>query len=168
MAASTDVTILGALKELINSENRKGPITHDFDLSFSLSSGTGSGQADLVASDRRTLNSTSEVLDLTGTSATFKDADSNDIDFAKMKMIVIRWRGTSGVLQWGPDATNGWGAATGGPVADASDRREIGAGDFDFWYSSTGIAVTDSSADEIQVTTTANGEYDIWLLGTSA
>ena len=144
-----------------------GGVEGRFQLLQNLISGTAVGQADKVYFAQRSLGAaTSEMLDLAGVLA---DPLGSTLTFAKIKLIAVQNEDTvdGEDLHWGPDATNGWGAA--GIVQDASDRRRVNAGGIDIWFDPNGIAVTAGSADELYFTTLVGAiTYKLLIIGTSA
>lgn len=135
-----------------------------------LTSGTGAGQADLVFSDTRTVNASSnDDLDLAGG---LTDANGNTLTFARVKALIVKASAsnTNNVLVGG-DATNTfltWVVAE----ADAIILRPgaelaLFAGSAD----ATGYAVTASTGDLLRITNSAGGTsvtYDIVIVGSSA
>ena len=155
--------------EVLSAENQTKSIRHALEANVRWTAGSGAGQANAYFSDRRSLAATSEVLDLDA----LTDGDGNAIAWTAIKLIAIRNRNTTAGedLNWGPDATNGWGV--GGIVADASDRRTVPAGratgdlGIDVWVDPNGHTVTGGSADEIFVDAgAATISYDILIIGT--
>lgn len=167
MSVSGKLYFLADLAEILDSgENRSGDIRHKVELDVRLKTGTGSGQVDVIWSDRRTLASSgTDTLDLAGVLTTSYGAT---VTFAKIKAVCIRNRSsTDGVdLRAGPDATNGWV----GMFIDASDRNRIPAGGMVFWYDPNGQSVGAGSTDELWVQNdgSVSCDYDIIIVGTSA
>lgn len=167
MSVAGTFRILAQISEILDSgENRSGDVLHKLDIDVRLKTGTGSGQADVVWSDRRTLaGAGSEVLDLAGS---LTNSYGGTVTFAKVKAVFIRNRATTDGydLRAGPDATNGWV----GMFLDATDRIRVAAGGCHVWYDPNGQAVTAGSTDELFVQNDGAGsvDYDIVIIGTSA
>ena len=70
---------------------------------LSLSSGTGSNAADEAWGDQRTLSTTSETLDLSGS---LTNAFGTTVAFVEVRTIYIRHTGSTGVLTIGNAASN--------------------------------------------------------------
>lgn len=136
----------------------------------SLASGTGAGQADLVFSDTRTVNASSnDDLDLAGG---LTDAHGNSLTFAKVKgLVIVASASNTNNIHVGGDATNTfltWVVAEPDAVIlrpGASLALFAGVAD------ATGYAVTASTGDLLRITNAAGGTsvtYDIVIVGTSA
>jgi hypothetical protein len=136
---------------------------------ISLTSGTGSGQANRLYDSQRTLAaSTSEELDLAG-DATFLDAFEQAITFVKVKMIYVKAASanTNNVIVGGA-ASNAFLGAFG----DATDTQVLQPGCVYFVvHPTTGWTVTAGSVDKLKVANSGAGTsvtYDIALVGTDA
>ena len=141
------------------------PITVDF--SHALTSGTGSGAADLMFSDTRTLTASStENLDLAGV---LTDAFGTALTFVTIKAIMIKASSanTNNVLVGGAASNTflNW-------VGDATDILVVKpGGTFLIVAPATGYAVTASTGDILKVANSSSGTsvvYDVVILGTSA
>lgn len=136
----------------------------------SLASGTGAGQADLIFSDTRTVNASSnDDLDLAGG---LTDAHGATLTFAKIKgLIVTAAAGNTNNVLVGGDATSTfltWVVAEPDAVIlrpGASFALFAGVAD------ATGYAVTASTGDLLRISNSGAGTsvtYDIVIIGTSA
>ena len=140
--------------------------TLDLTLENSLASVTGSGQADVIFHDRRTISAGgSEALDLAGA---LTDQYGATVTFVKIKAMIFRNANTSGagVLAVGGAAANqfvNW-------VADSSDIVNIQAtGILLLTAPLAGFAVTAGTGDQLKVAASgADVTYDVVLIGTSA
>lgn len=147
-----------------------GTATFPFSLqsSFSLTSGTGAGQADRVFTDTRTLApSATENLDLAGT---LTDAYGATLTFVTIKAIIIRAAAANNAanqVQVTRPATNGVPF-----VMAAGDGIALAPGFTFAWFGSgTGVTVTPATGDLITVTNSAGTNsvsYDVVIIGTSA
>lgn len=130
-----------------------------------LQDGTAANKADLVWHDRRTLDSTSEDLDLAGS---LTDAFGNTVTFANIRAIAIKNRETD----------TGYDLAVGGAasnqfvnwVADSSDIVNIGPDGVFLLYSPVdGYDVTADTGDTLKIDAGSNSvTYDIVVIGTTA
>lgn len=133
---------------------------------LALTDGTGSGQADRVFSDQRTITaSSSETLDLNSMVDPFAVART----IAKIKMIFIK-ASSSNVnnVEIGGAASNQFYANM---FKDSSDKVVLRPGACWMHYDPTGLTVTDSSADSLKIANSSSGSsvvYDILIVGTSA
>ncbi len=148
-----------------NSGSQDAPYAPDgaFAKSYSeqLTDGTGSGKAQVVFADQRTLvGSAADSLDLAGG---LTDQFGATITFTKIKSIMIL-----------PAAANAEDLAIGGGsnpfigwFADVSDVENVPAGGCSFHaYHTTGWAVTAATGDILEITAGAGGAtYDIVIVG---
>lgn len=131
-----------------------------------LTSGAGLNQANVVFSDKRTVNaSTTDTLDI-ATGGGLVDALGVAVAMARMKGIVVRNRGTQNI-------TVGRPAANGVPwMSAAGDNTIVSAGGLfaQFWPTAAGIVVTAATADLIEVVNGAGSavDYDIVIIGASS
>lgn len=106
----------------------------------------------------------SESLDVRGVLA---DALGATVNAAEICAIIVQAdAGNGGNIRFGPAASNGFA----GPFADASDRVNVGAGDFAVLTSKTGWAATAGTGDLLSVTNTDGAEaadYTVTLVGRS-
>lgn len=156
-----------AIQTLGTPKNRTGTFgPHLFEKTYSFTSGTAAGEADLCWSDRRTVAaSATDTIDLAGGGLKSLGASVN---FAKVTAIIIRNRSTTAgdVLQVGPAAANGFV----GPWVDASDLNSISPEGFAVFQNDTGWTVTGGSVDTIRIVETGGANsvvYDIFVLGRS-
>ena len=131
-----------------------------------LEAGTGSGQADKVFSDQRTLNaSASEDLDLAGV---LTDLLGSTVTFAKVKFIFIKAStGNTNNVVVGNASSNGFV----GPFGGATHTKAIAPGGFEMWFNPTGWTVTAGTGDILKIANSGGGTsvtYDIVIVGTSA
>ncbi|MFC8432251.1 hypothetical protein [Streptomyces sp. NPDC057253] len=143
-----------------------GQATVDLLKEIVLGSGTSSGQADRLFTDRRTLAaSATENLDL---AAVLLDAFNATLTFVKLKAIlIIADSGNTNNVNVIREATNGV------PLfLAAGDGVPVQPGGIFLWVApGAGVTVTPSTGDLITVTNSAGGTpvtYDVYLLGTSA
>jgi hypothetical protein len=127
--------------------------------------GTGSGQADLIFADQRTIaNSSSEELDLSGT---LKNAFGDNQAFVKIKGLLIKNLSPTQTLTIGGAASNAWAAWAGA----ANDVVKIGPGGWHVFGEPAGFAVTAGTGDLLKIANGAAGDpadYIIAIIGTSA
>ena len=135
--------------------------------SVSLSDGTGSGQADLLFTDERTIAaSASEDLDL---AAGLTDALGNTLTFATVKAIMIKAsEDNTNDVTVSPAAANGFL----GPFADPSDLVSIPPGGSLLVQAPVaGWDVTADTGDLLTIANSSSGTgvtYDIIIVGASA
>lgn len=138
-----------------------------FSYLLSLTSGAGLNQANVIWSDRRTVNaSTTDTLDLAGGGLT--DALGAVFAPARMKLLAVRNRhsGTQNI-------TVGRPAANGVPwLSAAGDNAIVSAGGLLLmaWPTAAGIVVTAGTGDLIEVVNGAGTsvDYDIVIIGASS
>lgn len=167
MATSLSAQILVNLAATYTDSRDLGDATDKptVNTSYSFTNGTGADQAQVVFSDTRTLSSsTSESLDLYGG---LTDAFGNTINFAAVKGILVKAASGNGdTISVGPHATAGFTT-----MADAAgDKFVVRPGGLLLLVANdaTGYAVTDSTADILEVTNNDSGasaDYDIVLIG---
>lgn len=123
--------------------------------SFTFLDATGALGAPKVFSDNRTLNTSTENIDLSGALAT---GLGTAVVFTKVRLLAIRWNG-AGTLTASGAGTNGASAVLGNQV--------VGQGGVILVVDPTvaGRAVTAATADLIAITTTGSGTYDILVAG---
>lgn len=138
----------------------------DYRSRLDLASGTGSGQADMMWSDTRTLAASSnEDLDLAGS---LTGPLGGTLTFAKLKAIIVAAAaGNTNNVQVTRPASNGV------PLfLAASDGIAVLPGGFFFWAApGAGVTVTASTGDLINIANSSSGTsvtYDIVIIGTSA
>ncbi len=145
--------------------------------SVSFTLGTGSTQCDLLFHDRRIVAASgTDSIDLNGA---LQDAFQDDVDFAKIKAIVIVNRSdedcsnpnhsaTDAQIKVAPGSSNGFD----GPfVGGSSGGVNIDAGSAVSFTSTTGWTVTADTGDILEITNNDSEDeamYDIYILGTSA
>jgi hypothetical protein len=137
------------------------------DLAFAalLASGTGTGQADKIFSDKRTIAASgTDTLDLTA----LTDPLGAALAFAKVKAIMIRAApGNTNNVVIGAAASNPFLASLGGTTPTIT----LKPGDMALLFSQAGWPVTDSSNDQLKLANSAGGtgvDYDTIIIGTSA
>lgn len=133
---------------------------------LTLESGAGLNQANVVWSDRRTLNaSTTDTLDI-ATGGGLTDALGAAVAMARMKGLYVRNRGAQNI-------TVGRPAANGVPwMTAAGDSNIVAPGGVLvlFWPTAAGIVVTAATGDLIEVVNGAGSavDYDITIIGASS
>ena len=134
--------------------------------SISLSSGTGSNQANLMFADTRTLSASgTENLDLAGSLA---DPLGTTLTFATVKAIRV----CAAAANTNNVVVGGAGSNTfTGPFADATDKIAVRPGGCFLWVApGTGATVTASTGDILLVANSGGSTsvtYDIIIIGTS-
>lgn len=132
-----------------------------------LTSGTGSGQADLIFHDQRTLAaSATEDLDLAGSLA---DAYGTTLTFARIKalLVIAAAANTNNVNVTRP-------ASNGVPLfLAAGDGIPVRPGGAFAWFApdATAVAVTAGTGDLVTFTNSSSGTsvtYDVVIIGASA
>ena len=131
---------------------------------IALEDGTATDKADRMFTDERTLNTTSENLDLAGGSLI--DAFGAGLTFVKVKAIMVIANASNPAnIQVGGAASNGFV----GPFADATDKIVVKPGGVFLWACpGAGAAVTASTGDILKVENLGTGSYKIVIIGTSA
>ncbi len=142
-------------------------LTQSLQPAIQLGTGTGSGQADLMFSDTRTLSaSATENIDLAGS---LTDAFGTTITFVTIKVVKIcaATANTNNVVVGGA-ASNGFL----GMFDDATDKIRVKPQGCFVWVApKTGATVTASTGDILLIANSAGGTgvtYDIIIIGTSA
>jgi len=167
LATNLDLTfrwLKSTALDLVSAQEQ--PTGGRVDWSDALSDGTGAvDTGDLVWSDRRSLASTTESLDLAGG---LTDSFGAAITFARIKMIAIKNNNTSvgHNLIIGGAASNQFLLFT-----DSSDKYTLGPnGVFLVWEPSAAAkAVTASTGDLLKIDSGSNTvSYDIIIIGSSA
>lgn len=136
-----------------------------FQYLLAMESGAGLNQANVIWSDRRTVNaSATDSLDLAG--GGLLDALGAAFAPARVKIIAIRNRGAQEIRLTRP-------AANGVPFLEAAgDAIPIGAGGLNLWVCPTaaGKVVTAGTGDLIDVVNGAGSavDYDIVIIGASS
>lgn len=136
-----------------------------FQYLLSMESGAGLNEANVIWSDRRTVNaSATDSLDLIG--GGLLDALGAAFAPARVKLIAIRNRGAQEIRLTRP-------AANGVPFLEAAgDAVPIGAGGLNLWVCPTaaGKAVTAGTGDLIDIVNGAGSavDYDIVIIGASS
>lgn len=158
--------LLSTVTRSIDLQSGESPLNFQYGLSFA--NGTGSGQADLLWTDRRTINASSnDDLDLAGT---FTDVFGQAVVFARVKVIAVL--ASSGNTN---NVVLGNAAATQflGPFGAAAHTAAVQPGGL-AWFVAPGAtawAVAAGSADLLRVANSGAGTsvtYDIAILGASA
>lgn len=137
---------------------------------FTLTNGTGAGAADLIFSDTRTVNASSnDDLDLAGS---LTDANGATLTFARIKALIVKASASnSNNVLVGGDATNTFltYVVTEGDAIVLRPGAELAlfAGSAD----ATGYAVTAGTGDLLRISNSGAGTsvtYDIVIVGASA
>lgn len=136
----------------------------------SLASGTGAGQADLLFSDTRTVNASSnDDLDLAGS---LTNAFGATLTFARIKaLIVTAAAGNTNNVLVGGDATNTFLTWVGAEADNVILRPGACLALFAGVADATGYAVTAGTGDLLRISNSGAGTsvtYDIVILGASA
>lgn len=127
-----------------------------------LENGAGANQASEVWHDTRTLTTgANETLDLNGA---LLDALGNSVTFTKVKILMIRNKGTT-VLTVGGAATNGFVS----PFGTATDTVKVQPGGMLLLFAPdvNGYGVTAATADQLKIANAAGAscDYDIVIVG---
>jgi len=135
-------------------------------ISEAIAAGTGSGQADILWADERTLAAdATEDLDLAGV---LTDAFGDTVTLVDVKAILIENTSTTAsIISVMQAAANGFV----GPFDAASEKTNLAAGCFVMYGNpGAGWAVTAGTGDLITFTeeATLEGKYKITILGASA
>lgn len=166
---SLSARLFASIKGTRTIPNDAGAGNWPFEFAFneSLTDGTGSGQADLVWADERTLSaSATENIDLAGS---LTDIAGATLTFAKIKAIlIIASRGNTNNVVVGGAASNTFV----GPFADATDKISLKPGQMMMIGGpGTGWTVTASTGDILLIANSSSGTsvtYKIIVIGTSA
>lgn len=140
--------------------------TQGYSYLLELASGAGLNQANVIWSDKRTVNaSTTDTLDI-ATGGGLVDALGTAVAMARMKGLVVRNKGAQNI-------TVGRPAANGVPwLAAAGDSNIVVAGGLMalFWPTAAGIVVTAATGDLIEIVNGAGAsvDYDIVIIGASS
>lgn len=169
LAAGVSLDITGRMQGTLAGTSDLGTPTFAFDLQklVQLDPGTGSGNADLLFSDERTLAaSAAEDLDLAGVLTSPLGAT---LTFAKVKAImIVADAANTNSLNVGGDAA----AAFTGPFADATDIISIPPGGMLLLvHPGAGWTVTATTADLLQVANSSSGTgvtYRVIIVGVSS
>lgn len=134
---------------------------------YSLANGTGANQADLIWHDQRSLDNTSETLDVAGG---LTDGFGATVTFARIKLIYVKNNGTDSTLDVGGAAANQFAT----PFAAADNEIVIRPGGWIILYApgATAYAVTAGTGDNLKIQRNSSDAsvqtYDIILIGASA
>ena len=169
-------TLTGEIRDRINLVNASasdlGEISDDVVSAanypkWTVTSGTGDSQANLVFRDQRSLAlSTSENIDLAGV---LIDSYGTTLTFVDVKMLYVFAAATNGgnIIVGGAAAN-----AFLGPFADATDKMKLPASAWLKWVAPIdGYPVTATTADILKIENddgVAAGIYDIVIVGTNA
>ncbi len=135
-----------------------------------LTAGTGSGQADQIFADTRTLAaSATETHDLAGSGASLHDPFGASLSFARIKVVRISAAcGNTNNVVVGNAASNQFA----GPVSAATATTTLPPCGVLVWIApNSGWAITDSSNDLFKVANSSSGTgvtYTIVIIGASA
>lgn len=162
MAESFSGNIKFSLAGTFSSDNDLSTVQQaiNYSKTYNLTNGTGANQANMIFTDQRTIGASPDDLDLYGG---LTNSFGTTINFAVVKGIIIyAASGNSGNVSIGGD-----GSAFVNWVANSSDIVVVKPGGLFALVdpSAAGYAVTDSSADVLQINGTQNDVYDIILLG---
>lgn len=166
MAQTSRLTLRGKIDYTSSLDQGIARAALTLEQAITLTDGTGSGQADRVFSDQRTIAaSSSETLDLNSMVDPF--AIAKTIAKIKFIMIVASSSNTNNV-EVGGAASNQFYANL---FKDSSDKIVLRPGAAFCFYDPTGLTVTDASADSLKIANSSSGSsvtYDILIVGTSA
>lgn len=132
-----------------------------YNKTIDLTNGTGANQANMLFTDTRTIGASPDDLDLYGG---LTNAFGTTINFAVLKgIVIVAAADNSGNITIGGDGS----AALVNWVGDATDTIVVKPGGVFALVdpSAAGYAVTDSSADVLQINGTQDDVYDIILFG---
>lgn len=158
--------LLSTATRSIDLQSGDSPLS--FQHGLSLPNGTGAGQADLLFTDRRTINASSnDDIDLSGT---LTDVFGQAVVFARVKalMVVASSGNTNNVV-----IGNAAAAQFVGPFGAATHTIAVQPGGLAFLVApgATAWAVTATTADILRIANSGAGTsvtYDIAILGASA
>ena len=132
-------------------------------LVLQFTNGTGADQANAIWHDRRTIGAgLNETLDLNDPANTLTDAFGRELEFTKVRLMILRLVSETGALKIEPTAT-GW-------VSAFLNDINMGAGGWMVLYAPTVTAysVAEPANDKIRITETsgaASVTYDIVFVG---
>lgn len=141
---------------------------HEVGPVIGLAAGVGTGQVDVIWTDRITVaGAGGTMLDLLGTLTSALTGAV--VSFVDVNGIKIYNRSTTKTVTIGPDASNGWFGAN-APFAAATDAIKIGPGGSFSWYHPVGLAPGAGATDEIYIANAGavDADVDIMILGHSA
>jgi len=165
-SVNADVTVRVAGRTTVS--NDVSSVRADIDESnlVQITAGTGTGKADLIFTDERTLaSSATENLDLAGS---LTDPFGSTLTFVKVKCLIVEADGgnTNNVVLGGA-ASNTFT----GPFSDASDKVSVAPGTAFVVCSKAGWTVTASTGDILLVANSSSGSgvtYRITIIGATA
>lgn len=132
---------------------------------LALTDGTGSGKADLLFHDTRTLGAgANEELDLCGT---LTDAFGTTLTYIKVKLLIFNNPSTTQTITIGGAAANDFQ----GPFGDPTDTIAVGPGAFAVLIADpVGYTAAAGTDDKLQVLNSAGSavDYDVIIVGGSA
>jgi hypothetical protein len=166
LTANIDLNVTGKHTGVLDLGTAVYPFALSTPVAFA--SGTGTGQADRVFTDTRTLaGSATESLDLAGT---LTDAFGATITFVTIKAVIVRAAAANNIanqVQVTRPASNGVAI-----FMAAGDGISLAPGYAFAWFGSgTGVTVTPATGDLLTITNSAGTNsvnYDIVVIGTSA
>jgi len=162
--AKTTLTIQGTVEETQDMGHKlRDPLNKTFGTDYA--DGTASDQCDVVWQDQRTLNATSEDLDMAGS---LTDSRGNTVTFADVKVIAIENTNTTAGqdLTFGPATANGVSTIFGATTESITIRA---GGTLVLDAPKDGYAITTGTADLVEIDAGANTvTYNIILMGTSS
>ena len=156
MAQTTDATITINARETSTVGDRALQDRTAISQKFTFLDATGALGCPKVYSDRRTLNTTTENLDLSGSLET---GLGTAVALTKLRLLAIRWNG-AGTLTVDGGVTNGASTVLDGSVT-------LGAGGVFVIVDPTaaGLAITATTVDLLTLTSTGAGTYDVVIGG---
>jgi hypothetical protein len=159
-----DVNLLATAVNALDLGNVSAPFT--VNKRIKLTTGTGSGQADKIFTDTRTVSASgTDALDLAGS---LVDSFGATMTFVKLKGLLVRAAaGNTNACRVNRPASNGV------PLfLAASDGIDVLPGGVFLWVApGAGVTVTAATGDLINIDNSSSGTsvtYDVVIIGTSA
>ncbi len=172
MAVSTKIALKVEAAQSFTLDQGTTKALHLTEEALSWPSGTGSGLADEVWSDSRTVNSgADDNLELDNLSQLDSGGNTlRTVQFDKVKLVFIRNTSATDSITIGGGST-GAGAAdafagTGYPFVADNDTADVSAGGGWVWFDVDGVQVTNGATDILNVHgNTSNQTYEIVIVG---
>jgi len=166
--ANAQIDIAIVLNEVIASGVKQGTVAHRFDLAalqtLRLTSGTGSGQVDLVFSEKDAAIGTSTTVDR-DFAGSLTDSQGSTITMVKVKLLVIYNGGTV------PITVKGKTGAVFALFSGSTDSLNVAAGACVVFFDPTGITVGAGTTDKITLGNASGSTaaaFTMLVAGTSA
>lgn len=156
------------LTALLTGAPDKGQTRHEIDeliAAVDLESGTGTGQADLLFDDTRTIAASSnETLDLNA----LTDMLGVTANFVKVKALIVKASaGNTNDVVVGAAASNPFV----GPMGGTTPTHTLKPGGVMVWYNPAGWSSANGASDQLKIANSSSGSsvaYDLYIVGTSA